>query len=254
MTKLDIHNPFNAPVYHEETVTSTMNVSRQLLFSGKGHGTVITADFQEAGRGRIKDRTWEMDRGKSLPFTVLLCYPQFENIPAALALRAGLSVALAIEDFEPSLQGKVFVKWPNDIMIGDKKTSGILCEAEQGNVFLGIGVNVAQKEFPVHLKKKATSIALAANNEKGGRFCLLEKILQQLFIEFETKIGENWKERLEKRLYKKGESVIFIDGIAGSGRRVTGCLAGIGNTGELLIVPQGETQVRSFITGELCAT
>jgi BirA family biotin operon repressor/biotin-[acetyl-CoA-carboxylase] ligase len=251
MNILKIHNPFNAPVYHKETVSSTMNISRQLLSAGNPHGTVITADFQEAGRGRIKNRIWEMDKGINLPFTILLCYPRFEDIPAALTLRAGLALALAIENFAPSLLGKVFVKWPNDIMIVDKKTAGILCEAEQGYVFLGIGVNVAQKEFPAHLKKKATGIALAANIEKPDRFYLLEKILKHLFIELETKAGDNWKSRLEERLYKKGESVTFIDGIAGSGREITGCLTGITNTGELLILPQGETQPRLFITGEL---
>jgi BirA family biotin operon repressor/biotin-[acetyl-CoA-carboxylase] ligase len=253
MTKLDIYNPFNAPVYHVKTVTSTMNVSRELLSKGKPHGTVITADFQQAGRGRIKDRKWEMEKELNLPFTVLLCYPQIEDLPCALTLRTGLSVALAIEDFVPSLQGKVFVKWPNDIIINEKKTAGILCEAEQGNVHLGIGINVAQKEFPEHLQKKATSLALAANNKNltANRYFLLEKILIRLYSELETETGENWKDRLEERLYKKGKIISFMEGIADSDREVTGRIVGIGNTGELLIVSHGETEARSYFTGEL---
>jgi BirA family biotin operon repressor/biotin-[acetyl-CoA-carboxylase] ligase len=269
MTKLNIRNPFNAPVYHEETVTSTMDVSRALASGGEPHGTVIAADFQGAGRGRVRDRTWNMEEKSGLPFTLLLRYPRIEDIPSALTLRIGLAVSLAIEDFAPSLKGSVMVKWPNDIFIGSKKTAGILCEADGGNIHAGIGINFAQKEFPAHLREKAASIAIAAKTDFApqDRFILLEKILIRLFAELETanvakdggtkvggaKVGgaKDWKPRLEQRLYKNGEPVIFIEGAAGSGREVRGRLAGIGEGGELLIVPEGETQARAFVTGEL---
>ena len=123
MVTLKIDNPFNAPVFHEDTVTSTMAVSRELASDGSVHGTVIMADFQSAGRGRIQNRTWEMESKMSLPFTLLLRFPAIEEIPSALTLRAGLAASLAIEDFAPPLKGSVFVKWPNDIMIGSKKNS-----------------------------------------------------------------------------------------------------------------------------------
>jgi len=253
MTRLNIRNPFNAPVYHEETVTSTMDVSRALAVADEKHGAVITADFQEAGRGRGQDRSWQMNRGENLAFTLLLRYPRAEDIPSALTLRIGLAVSLAIEDFAPSLRGSVMVKWPNDILIGEKKTAGILCEADGGNVHAGIGINVAQKEFPEHLREKATSIALAAgmNIAPDDRFLLLEKILARLFSELETTAGADWKGRLKQRLYKNGEQVVFVEGEAGSGREVKGRLAGIGESGELLIVSEGETQPREFVTGEL---
>lgn len=242
----DIKNPFNAPVYHMQAVSSTMDISRLLAKEGAMHGTVITADFQEAGRGRILGRSWEMQEG-SLPFTILL---RFQDIPSALTLRAGLAVTHAIEDFAPALKGSVFVKWPNDIMIGSKKTAGILCEADYSagfEVHLGIGINMIQKEFPAHLQKKATSLALAAG-EIGGRFALLEKILAHLYNELNA---TDWKTRLEKRLYKKDESVLFIEGAADSGREVRGRLAGIGEGGELLILPDGDGDVLSFVSGEL---
>jgi len=254
MTKLKISNPFDAPVYHEETVSSTMELSHALAADGEPHGTVITADFQEAGRGRIRDRAWQMNRGENLPFTVLLRYPRIEDIPSAVTLRTGLAVSLAIEDFAPSLQSSVFVKWPNDIMLGVKKTAGILCEADGGNVHIGIGLNVAQKEFPDRLSQKAVSIALAVGKDiaPNNRFILLEKILARLFDELNAQKNiTNWKSRLEQRLYKKGEQVVFAEGEAGSAKEVKGILAGIGESGELLIVPEGETQPRSFVTGEL---
>jgi len=260
MTKINIRNPFNAPVYHEETVSSTMDVSRALADAGEKHGTVITVDFQEAGRGRGLNRSWQMNRGENLPFTIFLRYAKLENIPCALSLRAGLAISLAIEDFAPSLRSKVKVKWPNDIMIENKKIAGILCEAAGGNVrqsstvHIGAGINVAQKEFPDHLREKAASIALAAcrNIAPEERFILLEKILARLFDELnEPQNFANWKTRLEERLYKNGEEVIFVEGEAGSGRTVRGRLAGIGEGGELLILADDEKKPRSFVTGEL---
>ena len=255
MTILKIRNPFNAPVYHEETVTSTMDVSRQLASAGEPHGTVITADFQEAGRGRIQNRSWEMERKMNMPFTILLRYPRIEDIPSALTLRIGLAVSLAIEDFAPSLQGRVNVKWPNDIMIDSKKASGILCEAVGGNVHIGIGINFAQREFPAHLREKATSIVLATGRDiaHDERFCLLEKILARIYNELGAAQDseKNWISRLEQRLYKKGGQIIFVEGAADSGNIVNGRLAGIGEGGELLIVPDGEDEARPFITGEL---
>jgi BirA family biotin operon repressor/biotin-[acetyl-CoA-carboxylase] ligase len=263
MKRLAIHNPFNAPVYHEDTVDSTMNVSRMLARQDEPHGTVIAADFQEAGRGRIKGRSWDMEKGASLPFTILLRYPRIEDIPSALTLRAGLALSLAIENFAPVLSGRVLIKWPNDILIADqesvKKLAGILAEADGGSVHIGMGINVAQKQFPDFLRNKAVSMALAADTEiaHNDRFTLLEKILARLYNEIET-VGSiagdsatDWKNRIESRLYKKGETIHFAAGAADSGNIVSGILAGIGPDGELLISPSGGGELLSFTTGEV---
>jgi len=263
MRQLAVFNPFNAPVYHEDVVDSTMKVSRALALRGEPHGTVITADFQEAGRGRIQGRSWNTDKSSSLLFTVLLRYPRIEAIPPALTLRTGLATALAIEDFGgtalggTALAGKVLIKWPNDIMIFAKKAVGILAEADGGDVHIGIGVNVAQKQFPDFLRDKATSIALAAGTEIASeeRFTLLGKILARLHTEIETAAGADWKSRIEERLYQKGEPVSFAEGAADSGKIVNGILSGIGPGGELLIAPNGSPGSQagslSFTAGEL---
>ena len=263
-----------------------MDISRQLAADNACHGTVIAAGFQEAGRGRIRGRAWDAERGASLPFTVMLRYPRIEDIPPALTLRAGLAAAYAIEDFILSAQNNsngeklsinneqlaVMVKWPNDIMIGGKKAAGILCEVNDGYAHLGIGINVMQTEFPAHLRDKAASIALAiknglfannggqvtVNSEKfaanGARYLLLEKLLARLYEELETDAGKNWKSRLEKRLFKKGGQVTFIEGAADSGKIVKGFLSGLGEGGELLIVPEDGVEAKAFVTGELIFT
>ena len=278
MQILSIGNPFNAPVYHEDTVSSTMEISRMLARQGEPHGTVISADVQETGRGRIRGRTWCGEKGTSLLCTVLLRFPGIEAIPQALTLRTGLAVALAIEDFAPVLAGTVLIKWPNDIFIPNMspgwkaqaakaqaaKAAGILTEADGGTVHIGIGVNVAQRQFPDFLRDKAISIGMAADREiaAGERFTLLEKILAHLHAEIEAAAcpvtnSQSWINRIEQRLYKKGERVSFAEGAArclncaDSGKTVCGILAGIGPGGELQIVPDGEKQVYLYIVGEL---
>ncbi|MDR3139360.1 MAG: biotin--[acetyl-CoA-carboxylase] ligase [Treponema sp.] len=294
MDKLSLVNPFGAPVYYQQTLSSTMDVSRELDRAGEGHGTVITADFQEAGRGS-RGRPWQADRGCNLVFTILLRYPGFPAIPRGITLRAGLALSLAIEDFVPALAGSVWVKWPNDVMIlspaagipgeaeaepqerAAKKAAGILAEGDGKTVFIGIGVNLTQTEFPAEFRSKATSIALALagreadpQSRPGGedffaaRFRLLEGILARLFEEFslseDPRRAGSWRERLEERLYLRGCPVRFFPasgpagpsaGAASAGEAVEGRLAGIGPEGEILILPKGLPEPLAFVSGEL---
>ena len=266
MKLLDVKNPFGAPVYHEETVSSTMDKAR--ILAGAVHGTVICADFQETGRGRLS-RTWLTGRAESLMFTILLRYGDIESIPKAITLRTGLAVSLAIEDLAPALTGSVLVKWPNDVMIADfksaaarkaeaaRKAAGILTETDGNYVFIGVGVNVLQREFPEEFRSKAVSIIEAFPGLVGewvtsenARFILLEKILSRLHEEIEHP-RKSWREALPERLYKKGESVVFAEGAPDSNKLTRGILSGIGPEGELLIIPEGEEKERAFITGEL---
>ena len=260
MKLLHLENPFSAPVYHADTVTSTFDTARDLAAKGAAHGTVVCADYQEAGRGR-QNRLWAAEKGKNLLFTILLRYEgssfvDFSSIPEALTLRAGLAVSLAVEDLVPVPAGSVKVKWPNDVMMESRKITGILCEADGKNVFIGVGVNVAQTEFPEEYRSKAGSIIQAfqklgeGNFPENARFVLLEKILARLYEELETS-QKAWRERLLPRLYKKGKTVIFAEGSAASDNLIEGTLSGLGPGGELLIVPNGEHEERAFVNGEL---
>jgi BirA family biotin operon repressor/biotin-[acetyl-CoA-carboxylase] ligase len=99
--------------------------------------------------------------------------------------------------------------------------------------------------------------------DPDARFTLMEKILARLYRELGSGEGPapapsaggealpSWRSRLEERLYMKGQPVRFIPGGAGSGALVEGVLRGIGPQGELLILPRGAAEVRSFVTGEL---
>jgi BirA family biotin operon repressor/biotin-[acetyl-CoA-carboxylase] ligase len=284
MNNITLNNPFSAPIFHTETTGSTMLDARTLAAKGAVHGTVISADVQELGRGRA-NRPWKDQRGQSLLFTILLRYPGIAAIPPALTLRTGLALSLAIEDFAPALKGLVQVKWPNDVMIGPrkagpaKKVSGILTEGDGETVYIGIGVNVAQTDFPETLRRKATSIALALQDAADpastaapcaalpkpspelpaqalagelpadARFRLLEAFLGRFHRELGG--GDDWRERLDARLYMRDRRVRFIVGGVDSGQAVEGLLRGIGPGGEILIQPENAAEARAFLTGEL---
>lgn len=253
MSFLPVLNPWNVPLYYHETLSSTMDESRVRAARGAPHGTVVIADYQETGRGRA-GRPWKAERGKNLFFTVLLRYPDISSFPEALTLRTGLTVSLAIEDYAPVLSGAVLVKWPNDVMVDSRKVAGILTETDGKTIYIGVGVNVAQDAFPGELGAKAGSILQAArargNPElAGGRAALLERILARLYAELSS--TSPWRGCLEERLYLKGRQVRFIAGGVDSGRAVEGILAGIGTSGELLIVPEGKTAPETCVTGEL---
>jgi len=274
MKILNIKNPFGAAVYHEETLSSTFDAARMLAEQAEAHGTVICADFQEVGRGRPKPglmqgRPWFAERGKCLLFTILLRYKDFSFIPPALTLRTGLALSFAIEELIPSLKDAVQIKWPNDIMIGSRKIAGILAEADGKNVYIGVGVNVAQGQFPEELStgnpenpsKAISLIQVYPELAQNVRYTLLEKILFHLYKEIEKPAIEKldncgslhlpWQERLYSKLYKRGETVTFVEGSAESGCLIKGVLSGIGKGGELLIIPLGEENERAFVTGEL---
>jgi BirA family biotin operon repressor/biotin-[acetyl-CoA-carboxylase] ligase len=296
MESLPVSNPLGAPVFHLKETASTMDEARALADSAQ-HGTVLAADYQSAGRGRA-GRPWKMNKGESLPFTVILKYGSFESIPVCFTLRAGLAVSAAIEEFAAEylstengpLKNRVKIKWPNDIILiqkdgKGKKAAGILSEASGGTVLLGIGINVAQTEFPAELAGKACSIAEWISNDSESilaaaaslaekRFTLLEKILGKLFRELDSSEAfppsmdgsmTDWRQRLDEKLYMKGQSVSFVPGPApkapdGSGNSgpgtespclVNGVLEGIGENGEIRIAPPDGGNVLSFITGEL---
>lgn len=124
---------------------------------GAPHGAVVTADAQQAGRGR-HGRSWTADPGDSLLATLILR----PDLPASrlglVPLAAGLAVADAVADFGVEAR----IKWPNDVRVGDRKLAGLLAEASWASdapvVLLGIGLNVGQMTFPDELAASAVSL------------------------------------------------------------------------------------------------
>jgi BirA family biotin operon repressor/biotin-[acetyl-CoA-carboxylase] ligase len=141
------------------------------------HGDVYVTEYQSAGRGRL-DRTFEATESSALLFSIYLEPKRSKLEWSAIPLLAGLSLVNALK----SLDAKVVtnLKWPNDLLIADKKAAGILVEARDNGVIVGIGLNVemAKSELPV---TTATSLAIE-NFAELNRNIILPKILRNFAI------------------------------------------------------------------------
>jgi BirA family biotin operon repressor/biotin-[acetyl-CoA-carboxylase] ligase len=162
---------FGRPYRYEPACTST-----QRLLDGEPDGAVAATDFQSEGRGRL-GRSWVAPPGSSLLFSLVLepLVPP-ERLPELTPL-AGHAVAGAVT----ALTGlATAVKDPNDVLVEDRKVAGILGEAADGRVVLGIGVNLRQRpeELPERPAYPATSLAL--EGAEVGRADLLAEILARL--------------------------------------------------------------------------
>ncbi|HET9076270.1 MAG TPA: biotin--[acetyl-CoA-carboxylase] ligase [Acidimicrobiales bacterium] len=122
-----------------ESADSTNQLVARLAAEGAPEGLVVAADFQTAGRGRL-DRTWDARPGDGLLVSVLLRpvglpVDRWHLVTAAVALAAQAACA-DVAGVEPD------IKWPNDLLAGDRKLAGILAEAAGGAVTVGMGLNV----------------------------------------------------------------------------------------------------------------
>ncbi|MCW1883642.1 biotin--[acetyl-CoA-carboxylase] ligase [Luteolibacter flavescens] len=210
-----------------EVTGSTNDDIRAAAQTGARAGLVIVAERQEAGRGR-RGAAWVCPPGEGLAFSVLLRPSEPKALWPRLSLAAGLAVAEGLDRHGVSAE----VKWPNDVWIGGKKIAGILVEAGDDFVVVGIGINVGVTAFPDALESSATSLALECG-EAPGLPPVLASILERLPV-WQSKIGKDFDELLRnfrERCALTGKTVRLTcaDGI------VTGNAVGIGDGGELLI-------------------
>jgi BirA family transcriptional regulator, biotin operon repressor / biotin---[acetyl-CoA-carboxylase] ligase len=166
-----------------DVVPSTNAVVAQRARDGAPHGLVVVAEHQTAGRGRL-DRVWETPARAALTFSVLLR----PRVPASqwpwLPLLAGHALATALREAEVPAG----LKWPNDVLVGERKVAGILLERvdthDGAAAVLGIGLNVSttEAELPV---ETATSVALATGSTPD-RSDLLARVLGRLADEYDA--------------------------------------------------------------------
>ena len=155
-----------------DVTASTQNLLVTRALAGKAKpGDVVTANFQRAGRGRMS-RTFEAPKNSALLFSLYLNPQRKREDWGWIPLIAGASVAQTLKNYGAS------VKWPNDILIKDKKVSGLIAEVVGDGVVVGIGINVGMsaEELPV---PTATSLALEGATDID-RNHLLADLLAQL--------------------------------------------------------------------------
>jgi biotin-[acetyl-CoA-carboxylase] ligase BirA-like protein len=152
-------------VFHR--TASTNDIAWQAAGNPDNDGLLVLADEQSAGRGRL-GHAWAAKAEQSILMSLLLRRTAADSLDR-LTLRSGLADALAIEHAVAALlhqQVHVQIKWPNDLLIDDRKLAGVLVERRGEDVVIGIGINVAQAaaDFPPEVGQRAVSIYQATGN------------------------------------------------------------------------------------------
>ncbi len=209
---------------------------------------IVFADYQTMCRGRT-NRKWEMPPGSGLAFSVILgnCAAK-ENVLGRMTGIGALAVAMSVEELT-GLPTKI--KWPNDVLLKNKKFCGILAEGNWiGNdlnyLILGIGLNIFKGAIPGKTNFPATAI----ENEYSGkvnRIELLDQIISNLLKLLEVDKSDQIIKELEERLAFRGEQVQ----IKNNDRVIcSGELLGLDDKGGL-IIKTGEDQKKNFYYGDL---
>lgn len=163
-------------LHYYASIDSTMLQAGNLAASGAAHGSVVLADEQTAGIGRL-GRAWhsEADTGVYISILLRLGLPPAEVPIATLLL--GLATAEAIEQVTML---SCDLRWPNDVLICERKTAGILAQLTGNCVIAGIGINVNQTELPPNLRTPATSLRMASGGKEYSRETLIIRLLQSI--------------------------------------------------------------------------
>ena len=156
----------DAPIHWFERIASTQDTAHQLAAEGAPGGTAVAAVEQTAGRGS-RGRPWSSPRGGL--WLSVICRPPGGPATEVLSLRVALAAASVLEG--AGVPG-VRIKWPNDLMLGERKLGGILCEArwtgdQLGWIVIGLGINV-QNAPAGGLRDTAVSLAAAGSPLRAG--------------------------------------------------------------------------------------
>ena len=204
-----------------ERCGSTMDEAARLASIGCAAGAVVVAEEQTAGQGRHR-RTWFSERESGLYVSTVLRLDIPEESARVLSMALGLATAEAIAratDLRPDL------RWPNDVLIGERKCAGILVQVEARALISGIGIDVNQTSFPPEIAAIATSLRLAAGRPQSRELLLIH--LLETVDSFTRMLAEGGRAPI-LRMFARASSMV-------SGKRV--------------IVEQGESPLEGVTDG-----
>lgn len=226
-------------------IDSTNRRALELAEQGAPHGHMVVADVQSRGRGR-RGRSWTSGRGDGLLVSFVI-RPTREDVRWEwLPLVSAVAVARTLSGLSD-----VAVKWPNDVLVGGRKISGILVErrtSAEGSAVVGIGLNVNQERFPADIEHSATSVRLASGKPSDR-----VEVALRLAAELARAVGE-WQE--DAGAVERS----YADLLAGVGRAVEvrrfagdeavhGIMEGVDDSG-CLVLRTGDG-LRTFAAGDV---
>ena len=233
-------------VYYFEEIDSTQNFAQNIAADKKENGTIIIAEKQTSGRGRL-DRKWTSPKG-GIWFSLII-HPKFDvssstliPILSAVALSKSIKSVLDIE---------TEVKWPNDITMNGKKVAGVLVDASfQTNsidyLILGIGINfdIDAKKLEKRLTKTPNFYGIDSLRGKENK-TPPKTLLKEFLLQFEInllQLDKGEKSKIVKEWTKRAAGIGKKITINTSNGKISGISQGIDNDGALKIKTKNETK------------
>jgi BirA family transcriptional regulator, biotin operon repressor / biotin---[acetyl-CoA-carboxylase] ligase len=238
-------------VHVHDSIGSTNDAALSLARGGAPDGTLVVAEEQTEGRGRL-GRKWCSPPGLGLWFS-LVVRPELEAQRAAVAsLAAALGIATALRgDWGVKAQ----VKWPNDIVVGARKICGVLSEAEfEGTrvrfVVLGVGLNALHdaQDFPPDIRARATSVKLESSREVR-RLDLLASVMRAIEARF-LALGSDGFSGMRKELLHLSSLVGKVTRVVTGDGELEGTMVDLDENGALVIRLESG-HLRSVVAGEV---
>ncbi|MEM6806414.1 MAG: biotin--[acetyl-CoA-carboxylase] ligase [Bacteroidota bacterium] len=230
-----------------EEIPSTNTYAQEILKENMPEGTLVLAYKQSAGRGQ-KGNVWLTEAGLNLTFS-LIFYPKFLQAKQVFLLSKITSIALreTLVDFLP--MEELAIKWPNDMLLNEKKVAGILIENQLersriGSSVIGVGLNVNQASFPPEIQHKATSM-FQAKGEKFDTEAVLQAFLSRLeglYLELKNQGSTKIDQLYVRHLYGYQEELRFTT----ESGAFTGMIVGVDEIGRLAIAIGQELRYFDF--------
>ncbi|HTE13668.1 MAG TPA: biotin--[acetyl-CoA-carboxylase] ligase [Burkholderiales bacterium] len=240
--------PFNVEIMDEVESTNTLLLQRAQ--AGASHASVIAAECQRAGRGRL-NRPWHAGIGGALTFSVLWRFTQGAATLAGLSLAVGLAVVRALESFGVNGAG---LKWPNDVLWRGRKIAGILIEMQgealgPSAVVIGAGINVRlSPAVSTRIDQAAADIETLCGRavDRNQLLAMVLNEFNRVLLEFERAGFQAFREDWQRRHVHQGCPVrLMLPG----GTSESGLARGVGNDGALLL--ETARGVRPFHSGDV---
>ncbi len=236
-------SPFPLSVSVQESLESTNTFLLEEAQKGASQGRVIIAEGQTAGRGR-KNRAWESPPHKNIYLSILLTPP---TLQPTLTLLASLAFCKVLKNEGVT---DIWLKWPNDLWIKNKKIGGILSEATPSCLVLGLGLNVNSKlsDFSEQLRSQVSSLYLE-NQKTWDRSELAGKLLSSFVEHYKIFLKQGFlpfKKEWEKYSLPKGKRLQ----IKSVEQIYEGEYQGLSETGALLL--KTKNGIESILEGDLC--
>lgn len=240
-------------IHHYLETGSTNDAARQLAEQGAAEGTVVVAEEQALGRGRL-GRSWLSERGAGIYVSILLRPVVKPGDATVLTLVAAVAASEAIEQ---ACGLTADIKWPNDLLLSGRKCCGILSEMQADKdgiryVIVGIGINVNHSAFPEELGQRATSLRIEGK-QSYSRVALLCALLQKFELLYDdwqqgnrAAVLQRWVDRSSFAFRRE----VTVD--LGSGKKVEGQTAGLSELGNLR-VKLADDRVEEVMSGDIVA-